>query len=81
MTKSPPKNIGASVRARLLHLEHERGDDFQLLLLRYANERLLFRLASSRHAQHFVLKGAATSNEPTTVRSWQSDSRSTPCPN
>lgn len=29
------------------------------MLTRYANGRLLFRLASSRHAQAFVLKGAA----------------------
>jgi hypothetical protein len=59
MTKTPPKDIGASVRARLLRLARERGEDFQLVLTRYANERLLFRLASSRHAQRFVLKGAA----------------------
>ena len=59
MTKAPPKDIGASVRARLLRLARERGEDFQLVLTRYANERLLFRLASSRHAQRFVLKGAA----------------------
>ncbi len=59
MTKTPPKDIGASVRARLLRLSRERGEDFQLVLTRYANERLLFRLASSRHAQRFVLKGAA----------------------
>lgn len=59
MRKTPPKDIGASVRARLLRLARERGEDFQLVLTRYANERLLFRLASSRHAQRFVLKGAA----------------------
>jgi predicted nucleotidyltransferase component of viral defense system len=59
VTKSPPKDIGASVRARLLRVARERGEDFQLVLTRYANERLLFRLASSRHAQRFVLKGAA----------------------
>jgi predicted nucleotidyltransferase component of viral defense system len=59
MTKSPPKDLGASVRARLSTLARERGEDFQLVLMRYANERLLFRLASSRHAQRFVLKGAA----------------------
>jgi predicted nucleotidyltransferase component of viral defense system len=59
MTKTPPKDIGASVRARLSRLSRERGEDFQLVLTRYANERLLFRLASSRHAQRFVLKGAA----------------------
>jgi predicted nucleotidyltransferase component of viral defense system len=59
VTRRPLKNIGTSVRARLLHLAHERGDDFQLLLTRYANERLLFRLVSSAHASRFVLKGAA----------------------
>jgi hypothetical protein len=59
MTKTPPKDIGASVRARLSRLARERGEDFQFVLTRYANERLLFRLASSRHAQQFVLKGSA----------------------
>lgn len=59
MTKAQPRNLGASVRARLLRLAHDRGEDFQFVLTRYANERLLFRIASSRHAQRFVLKGAA----------------------
>lgn len=60
MTKPPPpKDIGASVRARLLNLARARGEDVQLVLTRYANERLLFRIASSRHGQSFVLKGAA----------------------
>lgn len=57
MTK-PPKDVGASVRARLLHLAREHGDDFQLLLTRYANERLLYRLAQSRYQGSFILKGA-----------------------
>jgi hypothetical protein len=52
-------DIGASVRARLLRLARERGEDFQLILTRYANERLLYRLASSEKASQFVLKGAA----------------------
>ena len=59
MTKTSPKDVGASVRARLLTLAREREEDFQLVLTRYANERLLYRLATSRHAQQFVLKGAA----------------------
>ncbi|MBP8882281.1 MAG: nucleotidyl transferase AbiEii/AbiGii toxin family protein [Kofleriaceae bacterium] len=59
MTKTPPKDIGASVRARLLRVARDQGEDFQLVLMRYANERLLFRLASSRYAERFVLKGAA----------------------
>lgn len=59
MTNPSAKDAGASVRARLLALSRARGDDFQLVLTRYSNERLLFRLASSRHASSFVLKGAA----------------------
>jgi hypothetical protein len=59
MTKGPLKDVGTSVRARLLRLARERGEDFQLLLTRYANERLLYRLASSKYASRFVLKGAA----------------------
>jgi hypothetical protein len=55
----PRKDVGASVRARLLQLAKLRGDDFQLLLTRYANERLLYRLTKSQHAGLFVLKGAA----------------------
>ncbi len=52
-------NIGARARVRLLRLAKERGDDFQLVLLRFVHERLLYRLAASTHAQAFVLKGAA----------------------
>ena len=53
------KNVGASVRSRLLELSKTRGDDFQLVLVRYVNERLLYRIASSPHAKTFILKGAA----------------------
>jgi len=50
MTKEPT-NIGASVMSRLLCEAKERGEDFQLVLTRYANERLLYRLARSRHGE------------------------------
>ena len=59
MKKTQTKDIGASVRARLLRLAREHGEDFQFVLIRYANERLLFRLASSPHSKQFVLKGAS----------------------
>jgi len=52
------KNIGASVRARLLKLSREKGQSFDLVLTRFALERLLFRLSQSRFADRFVLKGA-----------------------
>ena len=57
MTKQ--KDTAASVRAQLLKLSKQRNEDHQLILLRYANERLLFRVAASRHAGQFVLKGAS----------------------
>jgi len=41
------KNVGASVRARLLNLAKAQGIDFQLLAIRYALERLLYRLSVS----------------------------------
>ena len=56
--KKTPTSVGASVRARLLKLARDRGDVFDLVLLRYVNERLLYRLATSDHASRFILKGA-----------------------
>ena len=37
-------NLAHSVRARLLNRARARGEDFQLVLTRYALERLLYRL-------------------------------------
>ena len=56
--RKPIKNIGASIRARLLNLAKERNQPFDLLLTRYALERLLYRLSTSKHRDRFVLKGA-----------------------
>lgn len=52
------RNIGASVRARLQNLSRETGQGFELILTRYALERLLYRLSTSVYAERFVLKGA-----------------------
>jgi len=52
------RDIGASVRARLLNLAREKGQAFDLLLTRYAAERLLYRLSITPHRDRFVLKGA-----------------------
>jgi predicted nucleotidyltransferase component of viral defense system len=52
------RNMGASVRARLLKLAKERGQPFDLLLTRYALERLLYRLSTTKYRERFVLKGA-----------------------
>jgi predicted nucleotidyltransferase component of viral defense system len=52
------RDLGASIRARLLTLAQEKGQSFELLLTRYAIERLLYRLSLSEHRDRFVLKGA-----------------------
>lgn len=52
------RNIGASVRARLQNLSRATGQSFDLILTRYALERLLYRLSTSAYAERFVLKGA-----------------------
>lgn len=52
------KNVAASVRQRLLNMSRKTGEDFQLLLTRYAMERLLYRLGESAYVSQFVLKGA-----------------------
>ena len=52
------KNIGASVRARFLNISRDKELLFELVLTRYAVERLLYRLANSPHADRFILKGA-----------------------
>jgi predicted nucleotidyltransferase component of viral defense system len=51
-------NVAASVRQRLLNRARETGEDYQVLLTRYALERLLYRLGQSDEGERFVLKGA-----------------------
>jgi predicted nucleotidyltransferase component of viral defense system len=46
------------VRDRLLKLSRARGEDYQVILIRYAVERLLYRLTRSEHRDRFLLKGA-----------------------
>jgi len=50
--------IAVSIRQRLRNLARERGEDFQQMLVNYALERVLYRLAQSRYRDRFVLKGA-----------------------
>ncbi len=57
MTK-PPKNIVASVLARLRNVAQEAGLSFNDILQSYVIERFLARLARSPHADTVLLKGA-----------------------
>lgn len=52
------RSTAASVRARLLTRARETRQDFNLVLTRYALERLLYRISVSPHTDQFLLKGA-----------------------
>lgn len=54
----PIKNVGASIRAKLLALAQQKNQSFDVLLTRYVLERFLYRLSQSDFADRFVLKGA-----------------------
>jgi len=51
------KNKAASVRARLMNIARAEKIDFDFLLLRYFQERFLYRLAISEFSDRFILKG------------------------
>lgn len=53
-----PKNIAVSLRDRLTQRARERRENAQLLMTRYAIERVLYRLSVSPYRDRFVLKGA-----------------------
>lgn len=56
--KDKRKNVAQSVRDRLKAAASRLKLDYNLVLVRYVLERLLFRLSASRHKDRFALKGA-----------------------
>ena len=52
-----PKNIAASVRQRLLNLARAEEQAFDIVLVAFGLERLIYRLSISAHRDRFVLKG------------------------
>ncbi len=56
--KGKSTNLSASALARLRNVAREKNTDYQLILRRYAIERLLHRLSISPYRNQFVLKGA-----------------------
>lgn len=55
---SAATGLARSVQVRLARHARTIGADPNLVLARYATERLLYRLSRSPHAERFVLKGA-----------------------
>ncbi|GAB3900023.1 nucleotidyl transferase AbiEii/AbiGii toxin family protein [Spirosoma agri] len=53
------KNNIASIQSRLKQIAQQEGKAYQLIITRYFQERLLFRVFSSDYALNFCLKGGA----------------------
>jgi len=58
MNEPRPANIAHSVRQRLLNISREKGEDPNIIFIRYTLERFLYRLSRSDKAGQFILKGA-----------------------
>lgn len=52
-----PKDLRASVRQRLLNLAREEERIFEVVLVAFGLERLIYRLSISKYRNDFVLKG------------------------
>lgn len=53
------KNITESIKAHLLMISKKANIAFELILLRYCVERLLFRMGKSVYKNYFYLKGGS----------------------
>ncbi len=53
------KNIGKSIKTRLLNLAHDEKQEYMKVLVRYLHERLLYRISVSTYKSHFLLKGSS----------------------
>ena len=59
MSKRTPKNVGRSIRERLLNIHKEGKHEYMYILQRYFNERLLYRVSVSKYRGQFLLKGGS----------------------
>ena len=51
--------MAASIRQRLKNYAKESNESFNLVLVRFGLERLLYRITASQHADQFILKGGS----------------------
>lgn len=58
MKPAAKDSLAQSVKQRLMNRARQRGENFNVLLTRYAIERFLYRLTRTPHASRFTLKGA-----------------------
>lgn len=53
------KNLAHSLKVKLLNLSDHDNRRYQQLLVRYMQERFLYRLSESKYCSNFILKGGA----------------------
>lgn len=51
-------NTADSIKQKLINISRQRGDDPNLIFIRYTIERLLYRIGCSKYKNQFILKGA-----------------------
>ncbi len=56
MSSRMPADLAASVRQKLLNYSRKKKEDFNFVITRYSQERLLYRLSKSEFADDFVLR-------------------------
>ena len=59
MSKDVVKNVGKSIRSKLLNIAKKEDVYYQTVLTRYFQERLVYRISQSYYRQNFYLKGGA----------------------
>ena len=57
MSKNKPKNVGRSIRERLMNPKKAGSREYMYILQRYFNERLLYRVSVSQYCEHLILEG------------------------
>lgn len=59
MSRDVKRNVGMSIKTRLLQFSKEAGMDYMKILVRYLHERLLYRVAISPYREQLLLKGSS----------------------
>ena len=59
MSKDIVKNYGKSIRSKLLNIAKNEDVYYQTVLIRYFQERLVYRISQTGYRQNFYLKGGA----------------------
>lgn len=59
MTKDNIKDYGKSIRTKLLNVAKKEDVFYQTILIRYFQERLLYRVSQTKYRNNFYLKGGA----------------------